>query len=153
MASSKVKKSRAGASGLDVFDTTLHKTNLWLKEIMAKMGVEDRHLAYIALRSALHALRDRLTVAEATQLGAQLPMLIRGLYYEGWTPAKKPVKWDKAAFLASVRAGLRGVDDPDPEQVARAVFSILGKHVSAGEMRDVKNVLPRQIRALLGAGG
>jgi uncharacterized protein (DUF2267 family) len=30
----------------------------------------------------LHALRDRLTVEEASDLAAQLPMLIRGLYYE-----------------------------------------------------------------------
>jgi uncharacterized protein (DUF2267 family) len=67
-----------------VFDRTLYKTHTWLKEIMEVLGTEDRHRAYMALRAVLHALRDRLTVEEVAQLGAQLPMLIRGLYYEGW---------------------------------------------------------------------
>ena len=73
-------------TGLDVFDTTVQKTNVWLKDIMQELGWEDRHKAYMGLRTTLHALRDRLTPEEAAQFGAQLPMLIRGLYYEGWTP-------------------------------------------------------------------
>ncbi len=69
-------------TGLKAFDTTVEKTNLWLKEIMAEMGTNDRHRAYLALSAVLHALRDRLPMEEAIQLGAQLPMLIRGLFYE-----------------------------------------------------------------------
>ena len=62
------------SSGLAVFDTTLQKTNAWLKEVMDELGSSDRHQAYLALRAVLHALRDRLTVEEVAQLGAQLPM-------------------------------------------------------------------------------
>ena len=90
-------------TGLDAFDTTLQKTAVWLKEIMAEFGSKDRHLAYLALRATLHALRDRLTVEEAVHLGAQLPMLVRGFYYEGWTPSGKPVKVKKAGFLVAIR--------------------------------------------------
>jgi uncharacterized protein (DUF2267 family) len=32
----------------------------------------------------LHALRDRLPPEIAVHLSAQLPMLVRGIYYEGW---------------------------------------------------------------------
>jgi uncharacterized protein (DUF2267 family) len=73
------------ATGLDVFDQTLQKTNIWLKEIMDDLG-PDRQRAYHALRAVLHTLRDRLTVEEAAHLSAQLPLLVRGIYFEGWHP-------------------------------------------------------------------
>jgi uncharacterized protein (DUF2267 family) len=73
-------------TGLDIFDSTIQKTNLWLKDMLEELGWEDRHKAYQGLRFPLHALRDCLTVEEAVQLAAQLPLLIRGVYYEGWKP-------------------------------------------------------------------
>src|SRR5207249_4578104 len=80
------------ATGLDVFDATIQKTNSWLDDVMQVGGWPDRHTAYRALRATLHALRDRLIIDEVAQLGAQLPMLIRGLYYEGWDPSNKALK-------------------------------------------------------------
>ena len=101
------------------------------------------------LRAVLHALRDRLTVAEAADLGAQLPMLIRGLYFEGWTPKGKPVKERRREeFLAHIAGAFRGHAEVFPEEVAWAVFKVLANHVSAGEIGDIKHVLPGPIRAL-----
>ena len=71
------------STGLDVFDRTVQAANLWLKELMDALGWDDRHKAYQGLRTTLHALRDRLTLEEMAQLGAQVPLLIRGVYYEG----------------------------------------------------------------------
>ena len=74
----------------NVFDTTTQKTQVWLNDLMSQLDWEDKpQKAYMALRTVLHALRDRLMVEEAVQLGAQLPMLIRGFYYDGWTPQGK----------------------------------------------------------------
>jgi uncharacterized protein (DUF2267 family) len=56
------------ATGLDVFDTTLQKTNSWLQDLMQALNWTDRHMAYSALRATLHALRDHLTVEEVAQL-------------------------------------------------------------------------------------
>jgi uncharacterized protein (DUF2267 family) len=137
------------ATGLETFDTTLHKTNRWLKELMQELGLDERHKAYVALRATLHALRDRLTVEEVAQLGAQLPMLIRGFYYEGWDPTGKPVKErHQEQFLARIRQQFRGDGSVDPEMVARAVFKLLAARVSEGEIEDVKHVMPAEIRAL-----
>ena len=130
-------------------DSTIQITNTWLKELLEELGWEDRQRAYHALALVLHALRDRLTVAEAVDLGAQLPMLIRGLYYEGWSPKGKPVKEHKREdFLEHIAAAYRGHPEVFPEEVAWAVFKVLERHVSKGEINDVKHVLPAQIRAL-----
>jgi uncharacterized protein (DUF2267 family) len=136
-------------TGLDVFDRTVHKTNNWLKELMEVLGWHDRHKAYLALRVTLHALRDRLTVEEVAQLAAQLPMLIRGFYYEGWDPTGKPLKErSKEEFLVRIEEYFSGDDPVDPEQVARAVFTVLSNRVTEGEIEDVKHVLPAEIEDL-----
>lgn len=135
-------------TGLDVFDTTLQKTNGWLKELMDELGWDDRHKTYEGLRVTLHALRDRLTVVETAHLGAQLPLLIRGAYYEGWDPAHVPHKErHKEGFLAPIRQHFaRTRDSVDAEQVARAVFKVLAHHVSAGEIADIHHLLPKELQ-------
>ena len=136
------------ATGLEVFDETLHKTNIWLKELAQTLG-PDRQRAYQALRAVLHCLRDRLTVEEAAQLGDQLPMLVRGIYYEAWRPAGKPDKIrSREEFLARIAAKLVPTRPINPEQAARAVFEVLERHVTPGEIRHVVDELPRDIRSL-----
>jgi len=82
---------------------------------MQELQSEDRQLAYAALRATLHALRDRLTVEEAVQFGAQLPMLLRGMYYEGWTPSGKPLQEDREEFLAHIQEHFGSNLDMEPE--------------------------------------
>lgn len=136
-------------TGLDVFDTTIQKTNNWLYDLMQVLRWSDKHKAYLALRATLHALRDRLTVEEVAHLGAQLPMLIRGFYYEGWDPTGKPLRErHKEQFLARIEQQFNDDDSIDPEVVARAVFFVLGHRVSEGEIEDVKQILPAEIRHL-----
>lgn len=134
---------------LDVVQTTLQKTDSWLKELMEELGRYDEHKAYLVARTTLHALRDRLTVEETAQLGAQLPMLVRGFYYEGWDPTGKPEKKrSKEEFLAPIGQQFRDDESIDPEEGARAVFTVLSNRVSDGEIEDVKHVLPAEIRDL-----
>ncbi len=131
------------------FESTYHTTHAWLNELMKELVWDDPHLAYRALRVVLHALRDRLTVDEAADLGAQLPMLIRGLYYEGWVPAGKPVRErKKEEFLAHIAEAFKYDPDVYAEGVAWAVFKVLQRHVSAGEMKDVMHILPADIQSL-----
>jgi len=137
------------STGFTAFDTTIQTTHVWLNELMARMTWQDRHRAYLALRAVLHALRDRLSVDEAAALGAQLPMMVRGFYYEGWHPHGKPIRERKKdEFLAHVRAAFPREAEVDAEQIAQAVFQLLADHVSAGEIEKVKHILPAEIRAL-----
>ncbi len=145
------------AKGGSIFDETVQLTHVWLKELMQDLDWDDRHRAYLALRVTLHALRDRLSVEAAAKLGAQLPMLVRGFYYDGWHPAHKPSKEkDVESFLASIEQGFRHspTDDPiDPASVATAVFRLLDRHVTAGECDHVRQSLPKGLRALWSTGG
>jgi uncharacterized protein (DUF2267 family) len=136
-------------TSVEAFDTTLHKTNAWLNELMEDLAWDSRHWAYLALRAGLHTLRDHLTVEEATDLGAQLPMLIRGFYYDGWTLTGKPVRErHKEDVLNHIREAFRHDERIDPEQVIRAVFRLLARHITAGEIADVKQLLPAALRQL-----
>ena len=134
----------------EVFDTTMQKTQVWLNEVMKELDWQDKpHKAYLALRTVLHALRDRLTVEEAVQLGAQLPMLVRGFYYEGWTPNKTPRKErHKEDFLDHVREAFGNDVTVHPQQVVRAVFRVLQRRISAGEIDDVKHLMPKSMQEL-----
>lgn len=134
----------------DVFDGTLQKTQIWLNDVMSELDWHDKpHKAYLALRTVLHALRDRLTVEEAVQLGAQLPMLIRGFYYEGWTLKGKPHKErHKEDFLDHIKKAFRDDVTVNPQQVCRAVFRVLVRHTSEGEIEDVKHLLPNELQEL-----
>lgn len=139
------------ATGLKVFDSTIQTTNIWLDDVMQEVGWTDRHHAYHALRVVLHTLRDRLPVDETAQFAAQLPMLVRGFFYEGWHPAGKPVKErKKEEFIAHVSEAFILDVNADPEKITRGVFKVLRKHLTKGETQDVKHCLPHEIRELWG---
>ena len=87
---------------LSMFDNTLQKTSGLLDEIMFELGIESKRQAYTALRAVLQTLRDRLTPQEALDLGSQLPMLVKGFYYDGWKPFSTPVKMNRNEFLAAL---------------------------------------------------
>jgi uncharacterized protein (DUF2267 family) len=136
------------STGLEVFDKTIQTTNLWLNEIGQELG-PDRHRCYHALRAVLFALRDRLTVEEASDLSAQLPMLIRGIFYEQFRPTIMPQKIrSQDEFLAKIGEHLQNIRPLGADEAARAVFRVLERHIPRGEMEQVKNMLPPEIRAL-----
>ncbi len=137
-------------TGIDVFDRTIQITNEWLQDLSAELNFSQRRQAYQALRATLHNLRDRLLAEEAVHLGAQLPMLIRGFYYDGWEPSKTPDKAiDKAAFLENVHKAMAGAPEGEhPETIVRAVFNLLERRVGGGEIAQIKQALPSGLREL-----
>jgi uncharacterized protein (DUF2267 family) len=136
-------------TGLPVFDTTVQETNLWLKAVMDGLYTDDRHLAYVALRVTLHALRDRLGPENAVHLAAQLPMLVRGLYYEGWRLAASQTKErTRADFLEHVRNELPRGSGIDPTAAVRAVFGVMWKKLDLGEVGKVIDLLPAELKEL-----
>ena len=132
-------------TGLDVFDSTIQRTNNWLKELMLELNSSDNRKTFLAFRSVLHALRDHLPEDDAVYLGEQLPMLLRGLYFEHWDPHGKPLplrsRNDFFAVLSSYMAR-DGENTSDAEAVTRAVFRLLDRKATDGEMNDIQHVIP-----------
>lgn len=128
---------------------TIHATNTWLSEIADAIGPEDAQIAYHALRGTLFATRDRLPVEEVMDLAAQLPALIRGVYFEGYKTTGKPQSYrDRETFLKRVEEELAVTNGANPEGAARAVFTVMNTHISSGEIEDVRQMLPDAIREL-----
>jgi len=137
------------ATGLEVFDTTVQKTMVWLKDIMEELHWQDRHRAYLALRGCLHQVRDRLPLEEVAHLGAQLPMLVRGIYYEGWDPTQNPRRERTAEELASVRLDYFPHDIAmDYGRVMSGCLRVMSRHVDAGITRHIRGAMPKPVSDL-----
>jgi uncharacterized protein (DUF2267 family) len=120
----------------------------WLKELRDNGDLANEDEAYSVLRAVLHQLRDRLTVEEAVALGAQLPLIVRGVYFEGWQPSQVPEKVrTRQKFLDGVTLKLLPHRNP-PETVVRDVFALLAHHLDPGEISNVIAQLPGQVKEL-----
>jgi uncharacterized protein (DUF2267 family) len=133
----------------EVFETTLQKTNIWLKEISDLLHWDDHQKAYHGLRAVLHALRDRLPVPEAAHLGAQLPMLVRGFYYDDWKPASKPVRVKTAQeFYDVVKKNFAADQNVNPMRLTQAVMKVLRRNLASGELEKLRDISPPHLREI-----
>ncbi len=135
-------------TGLEVFDKTLHTTNLWLDEICAEIG-PDKHLAWHVLGAVLRSIRDALLISQSAHLAAQLPLLVRGAYFDQYRPAAQPVaERSQEDFIARIRQELAGCRPVRPDLAASAVMRTLNRHITEGQVKKARDALPKGIRAL-----
>jgi uncharacterized protein (DUF2267 family) len=137
-------------TGVDSLDRSIDKTNAWLADVAANFGTEDRRMAYRVTRSWLHTLRDRLPIPIAAHIAAQLPELLRGVFYEGWNPSKVPIKYSRDEYVARFArdAQLHHTEVP---RAGRLVTSAMQRHISVGAINEVLGALPADIRSLVAA--
>jgi uncharacterized protein (DUF2267 family) len=135
---------------VDAIERSVHKANEWLKDLTHELGIDDEEAAWRVLRSYFHVLRDRLTVDEAAQLAAQLPHLLRGVFYEGFDPSRQPEKIrDRDTFLARLAERAQLPDQSEAQRAATATTRVLRRHITKGELDDVMSQLPKEIRGVL----
>lgn len=121
---------------------------VWLKELKETGELADEAAAFSVLRAVLHQLRDRLTLEEAVDLGAQIPLMVRGLFFEGWQPHRVPRKVrSKTAFLDELSKDVLPFTYPVDWAVA-AVFKLIAHHCDPGEIADVVGQLPDDLKEL-----
>lgn len=134
---------------IDMFDTTLQESYGWVRDVLRETGWEDRHYCLQALRGVLHAVRDEITADQSGHLSAQLPTLIRGIYFEGWDPSKAPaLSRDPEAFLDRVRPHFTGYGEAvDFSWLARCVLRVLRSRIGA-EYEKIKATIPKEVRQI-----
>jgi uncharacterized protein (DUF2267 family) len=135
-------------TGLEVFDRTLHTTNLWLDEINAEIG-PDRHLAWHVLGAVLRSIRDEMQVEQSAHFAAQLPLLVRGAYFDQYRPAVQPASdRSQEQFMARIQRDLDGSRPVNAEQAAAVVMRTLNRHITEGQVKKVRDSLPKGVRAM-----
>lgn len=135
-------------TGVDSLDRSIDKANTWLAEIDAGFGTSDRRLAYRVLRAWLHSLRDRLSVEVAAHFAAQLPELLRGVFFDGWNPSRVPQKYDRGEYVARFAAEAN-VRESDVRKAAGIVTGVARRHMSGGVMTQAMERLPAAMRELI----
>jgi uncharacterized protein (DUF2267 family) len=141
------------STGVATFDKTLQETQAWLDRLMEQTGIEDRHTAYAVLRATLHALRDRIGPENAVHLGAQLPILLRGVYYEGWRMTTPPTKERHIDdFIGHVLHELAPGLVEDPREAVWAALGVARDMVDPGEAAKLAKLLPAELREFWQAG-
>jgi uncharacterized protein (DUF2267 family) len=137
------------AVGLEALDHTVQLTHIWINDLDERLCWNNKPRAYRLLKAVLHALRDWLPINESADFAAQLPGLLRGAYYEQWRPAITPVKKrSKADFIARVEDSFKADPLEQPSRSVMAVFELLSRKISPGEIKDVRHALPEDVRDL-----
>lgn len=130
------------------FSHAAQQAQQWVNELASELGWNDRR-AHHLLRAVLTAVRDWLSPEEAADLSAQLPTLIRGIYFEGWDPALSPAgERKKRDFVLRIARDLGDDPDIDFDVAINAVFRLLDRHISRGESFQVRSSMKKGLREL-----
>lgn len=137
------------ALGLKILDESVHQANVWINEVNERTGWDNKQRAYRLLRAVLHAIRDHLSPDTAAQLAAQMPIFVRGVYYEGWDPSRTPVRErSRSGFIERIQADFESDPMGDAEAAIGAVLDLLDHRISEGEMENLRRSFSRDIRGL-----
>ncbi|HEX5056770.1 MAG TPA: DUF2267 domain-containing protein [Gammaproteobacteria bacterium] len=142
------------ATGFPTLDSSVQKVHEWIKDFSEEVGGLDKHNALRGLAAGLQALRDRLPVELSAHLAAQLPLVLKGFYYDGWRPAEavRHIRQQDDYLETVIDALADPALTPRAREIVQGVFAVLDRHVSPGEMDKVWNALPESLRRLWPGG-
>ncbi|MFT4784740.1 MAG: hypothetical protein ACI9IV_002488 [Paracoccaceae bacterium] len=135
------------AQGLEVIDNSVHVTHEWINGLADTLGWASNRSTLRILLVTLHRIRDHLMPEEVAQLSAQLPLLIRGMYYEGWMPADCPIRERSTAdFIAFFDAQMVGNQDYRGPEDVTCVMTFLNGRLGTEAIGDIRRSVPPAIR-------
>ena len=136
-------------TSITTFTHGAEQAQQWVNELDDDLNWGDKGRSYRLLRAVLHTMRDFLSIEEVADLSAQLPILIRGIFFEGWDPSTAPVwKRKKQDFIAQVASDFNNDPLGNPDVAIAAVFRLIDRHISQGEITQVRNAMQKSLRNL-----
>lgn len=140
------------SQGLEVIDHSVHLTHEWINELSERLGWASKRSTLRLLRITLRRVRDHLLVDELAQMSAQLPLLIRGFFFEAWVPKQTPIKERNVEdFIAFITEQMGETEEYQGRDDIKCVFDLLNNRLSRGEIEDIRATLPAAIRDLWSA--
>lgn len=137
-----------GSKSFPVSPQDAQQAQQWVNELAEELDWREQR-SYCLIHSVLHILRDWLTLKEMTDLAAQLPVLIRDMFFEGWTPNRTPAaERKKEDFVARIQTDFERNRLSDPDAAIAAVFKLLDRHVSSGEIAQVRHSMNKHLQLL-----
>lgn len=132
-----------------------HEGHKFVNEIADELGVpEDFDKADRIMTSVLHTLRDILTPEESMHLIAQLPMMIKAIYVNGWSLNKKSRihtidEFIEGLMLQNPKTAVTDFgNDTKATERSKAVFRVIRNHIAIGEVKDIVAQLPPELTEL-----
>jgi uncharacterized protein (DUF2267 family) len=131
----------------------------FVSEVSRELGNDGNYQVSVRIMTAvLHAIRDILTVESSLHLISQLPLVIKGIYVSGWRLGAKEKIKDKDHFIERLllQNTKTGPNDFGTDEKAlnnlMAIIRVLQRHVSAGEIEDIKAQFPLELKSLWSPG-
>lgn len=136
-----------GSEGLDVIEHSVHLAHDWVNELTGRLDWSSKRSALRLMRVTMHHIRDHLPVDELAQFSAQLPVLVRGFFFEGWVPKRTPIKErHEYEFIAYIDEQMADTEEYRGREDIKCVFDLLNARLSRGEIEDVRACLPVDLR-------
>ncbi len=140
---------RIHPQALSEFQLHLEESAVWVEALRSRLGWESVAKSHSALCAVLQVLRDHLPLEEAIQLGVQLPVLLRGEYFEGFHPRRDPLPLsDRGDFFMLVHEAIHRDPAIEPEMLARTVLSLVADRLPAAQRAQIEAASPAPLHGL-----
>ncbi len=137
---------------VSLFARTCNKAQIWINEMQKELKRLEGDAIYHLLKAVLQSLRDQMSIHEAAHFSAQLPLILRGSFFEGWNPyVTQQGAQSKDDFVASVkeRLGPIGITTSELEPSILVALNVIKKHISAGEIKDLVAVVDPSLKTFI----
>lgn len=148
MSSSATAPAAPSATGYGDAQRALLTDNTWIQAVADELGTTDCDFACVVLGAWLRMLRNRLTIEASARFAAELPSMVRELFYENFDPNALPVKRDAKTYTIRFARAAR-IAVQDVSRAASAATAAVCRQLSATEIDQAFAELTPELRTLI----